>query len=65
VEVNHAVAETALAEQFQVQADTVGEGLFPASHHDRREEQVSLVYQPSLDRLSGEVGAAHAEVTFR
>src|SRR5215203_1640188 len=63
VEVNHAVAETAFVQQFELQADIVGEGLFAASHHYRREEQVALVDQPGLDRLGGEVRTAHADVT--
>src|SRR4051794_5903884 len=65
VEVNHAVAEAALVEELELQADMVGEGLFAASHHDGREEQVALVDQPGLDRLGGEVGTAHGDVTSR
>src|SRR6266540_6727923 len=65
VEVNHAVAETALVQQLELQARTPGEELFAASHHDGREEQVALVDQPRLDRLGGEVGTAHGDVTSR
>jgi hypothetical protein len=35
VEVNHAVAETAFVQQFELQADVVGHGLLAASHHHR------------------------------
>src|SRR5206468_4004134 len=65
VEVNDAVAEAALAKQLEVQADTVGEGLLAASHHDRREEQLELVDQTSLERLGGELRTTHADVTGR
>jgi hypothetical protein len=43
VEVDHAAAETALFQQFELQADVVGEGPFAAPHHDGRDEQVALV----------------------
>src|SRR3712207_2172696 len=65
VEINHAVAETAFVEQFELQADIVGQGLLAASHHDGRDEQVPLVDQPGLDCLSGKVGTANVDVTFR
>src|SRR5436309_3393502 len=65
VEVNHAVAETALVQQFELQADTAGKGLYAASHHDGRYEQVELVDQPGLDRLGCEVGTAHGDVGSR
>ena len=60
---NHAVAEKAYAQQFELQADTVGERLFAASHQDGRDEQVALVDQPGPDRLGGEVGTADRDVT--
>ena len=53
---NQAVAETVFVQQFELQADIVGEELFAASHHDGRDEQVALVDQPRLDRLDGEPG---------
>ena len=43
----------------------IGEGPFAASHHDGRDEQLELVDQPGPDRLGGEVGTAHGDVTFR
>src|SRR4028118_712891 len=36
VEVDHAIAETAFAQQFELHADIVGERLFAAFHHDGR-----------------------------
>jgi hypothetical protein len=42
-QVNHAVAEAAFVQQIELQADIIGEGLFAASHHHGREEQVALV----------------------
>src|SRR5215217_3127767 len=63
-EVNHPVAETAFVQQFELQADMVGERLVAASDHDGHEEQLELVDQSGLDRLGGEVGTAHGDVTF-
>ena len=65
MEVHNTVAETAFVQQFEFQAEIVGEGPFASSHHDRRDEQVALVDQPGLDRLGGEVGTAHGDVTSR
>ena len=65
MEVNHAAFETAFVQQFELQADIVGEGVCAASRHDRRDEQVALVYQPGIERLSSEVGPAHAYVAER
>jgi hypothetical protein len=63
--VNHAVAETAFVQQFELQADMVGERRVAASDHDGHHEQLELVDQSGLGRLGGEVGTAHGEVTFR
>ena len=38
VEVDHAVAETPFAQQFELRTDIVGEGVFAAPHHDGRDE---------------------------
>ena len=62
MEVNHAALETAFVQQFELQADIWGKRTFTASHHDGRDEQVALVYQPGPERLGGEVGTAHADV---
>src|ERR671910_2172880 len=64
-EVDHAVAETALVQQLQLQADTVGEGLLAASDHDGCDEQLAFVDQPGLERVAGEIRTAHRQVTFR
>src|SRR5215207_10418426 len=63
-EVDHAVAETAFVEEFKLQADIVGERLLAASHHDGCDEQVAFIDQPGLERVAGEVGTAHRELTF-
>jgi len=55
VEVHHAVAETAFVQQFELQADIVGEGWL-AAFHNGRDEEMALVNQPGLQRLGGEVG---------
>src|SRR5262249_14707318 len=65
VEVDHAVAEAALVQQLQRQADIGGEGRCAASHQDGRDEQVVVVHEPGPDRLGGELRAAHGEVTVR
>jgi hypothetical protein len=43
MEVNHAIAETTLVQQFERHADIVREELYAASHHDGHDEQVALV----------------------
>jgi hypothetical protein len=65
VEVDHAAAETAFVEQLQLQVDIVGEGPFATSHHDGRDQQLELVDQTGPDRLGGELGTAHGDVTSR
>ena len=65
MEVNEAIAETTFAEKVEVQADTVRKGPRAASDHDGRDEQVVLVDQAGFDRLGGEVGTAHGDVTSR
>jgi hypothetical protein len=62
---NHAVGETAFVQQFEVEADLVGESLVASSHYDGRDDQVDLVDQPGLERLGGEIGPTHAEVALR
>ena len=61
-EVNHALAETSYLQQFEVQADIIGEKLLATSDHDRRDEHVALVDQPGPDRLRGEVGTAQSKL---
>jgi FAD binding domain/Aromatic-ring hydroxylase, C-terminal len=48
-EVDHAVAETAFVQQFELQPDIVGQGPISTSHHDGCDEQVALVDQPGLE----------------
>ena len=43
----------------------IGERLCSTAYDDRREEQVDLIDQTSLERLCGEVGAAYGDVTLR
>ena len=62
---NHAVAESTLVEQLEVEANIVGKRLFPASDDDRREEHVALVDQPGPESVGGEIGAADREVVSR
>jgi hypothetical protein len=60
--VNHPVAEPAFVQQFELQADMVGERLVAASHHDGHEEQLELVDQSGLDRLGSEVGTCGCQI---
>src|ERR671911_884948 len=64
-EVDHAVAETALVQQLELQADIVGEELLAASDHDGCDEQLAFVDQPGPERVAGEVGTADRQLTFR
>src|SRR5918994_1400227 len=65
VEVDHAVGETAFVQQFELQADVVEKRVCAASDHDGREEKMAFVDQPDPERLGGEVGTAHADITPR
>ena len=42
VQVNHAVAEAALAEELEPQVAADREGLFAAAHHSWHDEQMTL-----------------------
>jgi hypothetical protein len=64
MEVDHAAAETAFVQQFELQVSIVREGLLAPSDHDGRDEQLELVHQPGSDRLGGELGTADGDVTF-
>src|SRR3954467_1222743 len=57
--------ETAFDQQFELHEDIVWKGFLASSHHDGCDEQVALVDQPGPERLGGEVGTAHADVTLR
>jgi hypothetical protein len=46
-------------QQLEPQADIAREGSFAAPHQDGQEEQMALVDQPGLDRLTGEIGTPH------
>src|SRR4029450_6472944 len=65
MELDHAVAESALVQQLQSQADMVGESWIAPSHDDRGEEQATLINQPKLDGLGNERGTAHGNVASR
>jgi hypothetical protein len=60
---NHATAETALVDQVEIHAATVGEGLFASSDHDGVDEHVVFVDPPGLDRTPGQLGTSHTDVT--
>jgi hypothetical protein len=47
VEVNHAAAETAFVQHFELHADIVGEGPIALLPHDGREEQVDSSTNPA------------------
>lgn len=59
-QVNHAGFETAFVQQFELQADIVGEELLAASHDDGRDVQVAFVDQPGPERLRGKVSLSRS-----
>src|SRR3954470_9841803 len=65
VEVNDAVGKPALVEQFELQADIIGEGSLPSPDQHCSEEEVELVDQPGPDRLPGELGTPDTDVPVR
>jgi hypothetical protein len=46
MQMDHAVAESALVQQLESQADIVGQGWIASSNHDGGEEQMTLVDEP-------------------
>lgn len=56
MEVNDAVSEPALIEKFELRADVVWQGALAGTHHDRAQEQMTLVDQPRTDCEAGELG---------
>jgi hypothetical protein len=62
MQMNHAVAEPVFVEQLEVYPHVVRERPFAASHHYRRQEQVALVDQASLEGLAGELGTTDGHV---
>lgn len=61
MEVNHAAAETAFVQHFELHADIVGEGPIALLPPRWARGTGGLVDQPGLDRLGSEVGTAHAD----
>jgi hypothetical protein len=57
--------ETAFVQEFEFDADVVGQRPLAASHNDGDDEQMTLVDQPCLERVGGEGGTAHTEITSR
>ena len=45
-EIDDAAPEPALVEKFELHADVVGQCALAAAHHDRPQEQMTLVDQP-------------------
>ena len=56
MEMNDAVVEAALIEQFELRADAVRQGAFAATNHDRAQEEMALIDKAGADRLAGEPG---------
>ena len=59
VQMHDAVAEPALAQQFEVDPHVVRKRLCAAADDDRRDEQVAFIDQTGPDCLSGEMRAAY------
>ena len=57
VEMNEAVSEAALIEQFESRPDVVRQGAFAAANHDRAQEEMALIDKAGADRLAGEIAA--------
>ncbi len=65
MEVNRAVVEAAFIEQLEIGANPIGECTPAAAHDHRDEEEVVLVDEPGRNRLTGQLGAADADVAWR
>ena len=62
MEMNDAVFEAALIEQFESRADVVRQGALAPTNHDRVQEEMTLVDQTGGDRLAGEIAAPNRDV---
>ena len=65
VEVNDAVSEATLGQEIELDLNAIGKGTLTASDHDRRQEQMELVYEPCSHRLTGELSTAYRYVAGR
>ncbi len=63
MEVHHAVGEATFVQQLQVQSEVDGQGSCTPSNHDRRDDQMALIDQACPKGLTGEVWAAHGQVS--
>ncbi|CAB4885409.1 unannotated protein [freshwater metagenome] len=55
MEVNDAVSEPAFVEEFELHSDVVLQGALAAPHHDRTQEQMTLVDQTSAECVASEL----------
>jgi hypothetical protein len=65
MEMDHAVAESALVQQLKSQADVVRQGGTATSHSDGGEEQMALVNQTELQCLRSESWTAYGDIASR
>jgi len=63
--VDHAVAEPALVQQFQLKVETGGQRVRPAAHDDGVEEEVQLVHQAGCERARREPRTPDGDVPPR
>jgi hypothetical protein len=64
-QVDHAVAEPALVQQFQLKVETGGQRARPPAHHDGIEEEVALVHQAGRERVRREPRTPDGDVPPR
>ena len=62
MQVDDAVAEAALVQQFQPHPEAIGQGPGSPTHHDRVEEQVALVDQAGPQGGRRQLRAADAQI---
>ena len=59
---HHAIAEAALFQKLQFQADVRRQGWLSPANDDRGEQQLALVYQPRAKGVGGEIGAPDKDI---
>ena len=61
-DVDHAVVESPVIHEFEVEADTPGQSGLTAAHDRRTQQQHALVDQPVPEGLRRDFGAPDAQV---
>src|SRR5438067_12656581 len=62
MQVNRALGEAVFVHELELDLGRLAERPCAAAHYHRHQDEVELVDQTGVERLGGELGAAHAEI---